>query len=278
MKKIFALILALVLMPVMGLAQGADAVTYFHLEGIVTDVTENGILMNSVSDSYQGEVLVNTDEATTVEGIESLKDVTIGQYIFVTYNGKMTRSLPPQVYASKLSCHILEGNVTEVMDDSFLMQLANEQGPVIVHTQEGQPQVELGSHVIVYTNGIMAMSYPGQVTAMQLDVMLTCTTPPQGKTLPLTLIANPSTGYDWAIEWSMDGIAHLDGAYVQDDAQAGMAGVGGQYNYVITGDEAGEATLTLTYQRGEDIITTQTYKILVDGMLNVSITDISVGF
>ena len=93
MKKIFALILALAMM-IPAFAETATSseaeIEYFTLEGIVTDVTEAYFLLDTAD---IGEVQVNYDENTYFA--EEIP-FAAGQYAYVTYNGQMTRSLPPR--------------------------------------------------------------------------------------------------------------------------------------------------------------------------------------
>lgn len=53
-----------------------------------------------------GLVEVHFTEQTLLEGAE---DFAVGDYIFVSYNGMMTRSLPPQVTAEKVTAYRFTG-------------------------------------------------------------------------------------------------------------------------------------------------------------------------
>ena len=77
--------------------------------------------------------------------------------------------------------------------------------------------------------------------------------PHDGYVLTVRLPSNPTTGYDWSYEFSVDGVIELlTQEYVQDDAPADMAGVGGTWaaSFISSGSKFGNVTLTLKYSRG----------------------------
>jgi hypothetical protein len=158
MKKILKIALAAVMVfsAFGALAEDAQVVT---LGGVVLESTETTVLIHT--DEY-GDVLVNYDETTVFEGLEAVEPDT---YIIVTYSGAMTRSIPPQIFAEKISMFVVSGTVTEVTDAGVLVD-QGELGPVLVHLQDGMEQLFYGCVVDVYYSGVMAMSYPGQITAL----------------------------------------------------------------------------------------------------------------
>lgn len=167
MKKIIGLMTALVMLLSIGAVGLAEAPKVFQLEGVILEVTEDGdYLIEAVP---MGEVLVKVSEDTIFEGQMNL---TSGQYIFVTYNGMMTRSLPPQVSAQKIDCYFLDGVVTSLeQDEKSMLVDSREFGPVIVHLPEEMnvlPQED--DQVRVYYSGVMALSYPGQVGGLKVDI------------------------------------------------------------------------------------------------------------
>ncbi len=131
----------------------------FGLSGLVTEATEEYVV---IADDEMGDVQVNFGEETVFEGIDAAS-LAVGQYVYVDYDGKMTRSLPPQVFAMRLVAHVVTGTVTEVSEGSVTVM--QENGEVVLHLPEGAPQVAAGQSVVAYTNGMMTMSLPPQMSA-----------------------------------------------------------------------------------------------------------------
>lgn len=131
----------------------------FGLSGLVTEATEEYIV---IADGEMGDVRVNFGEETVFEGIEA-GSLAVGQYVYVDYDGKMTRSLPPQVFAMRLYAHVVTGEVTGIADGSVTVM--QESGEVVLHLPEGAPEMAVGQHIVAYTNGMMTMSLPPQMVA-----------------------------------------------------------------------------------------------------------------
>ena len=172
MKKLLALmIVALVLaamllaaIPLVGttaaLANEADT-----LAGLVTNVAEDAVLLDTAS---FGPVLVRVDEHTVLLGLE--EGFEEGMYVVVTYDGRMTRSMPAQLTAQRIAMFRYQGEIVEVLtEDSVLLTLHGDAGQLIVHRGEVATPMMPGAPVTVYTNGMMARSFPGQVTALHVD-------------------------------------------------------------------------------------------------------------
>ena len=64
-----------------------------------------------MEDIELGSVLLNVDETTVMDGILAEGDIEVGQYVFVEYDGRLTRSLPPQAHADRVGCYRLTGTV-----------------------------------------------------------------------------------------------------------------------------------------------------------------------
>src|SRR5699024_7365844 len=126
------------------------------------------------------------EESTPITGVEELE---VGMYVFVRYNGVMTRSLPPQVTAEEIQVNRLSGPVVELYDDGFLMT-DETVGDVIVHWEDPASTVAVGGNAVVYTNGVMALSMPGQVTGLKVDFFA----------LEGTVYAQTETGFVLAAE------------------------------------------------------------------------------
>lgn len=129
------------------------------LSGLIGEVTPEYLV---ITDAELGEVRVNLGEETVFEGVEH-EALAVGQYVYIDYDGKMTRSLPPQVFAMRVYAHVVSGTVTAVEEGS--VTLDQDGSPVVVHLPEGAPALAPGQHVTAYTSGMMTMSLPPQVSA-----------------------------------------------------------------------------------------------------------------
>lgn len=138
-----------------------------ELEGLVKEVTEEGFLME---DAQLGEVWLNTDETTVWDGILAEGELEVGQYVLVRYDGRLTRSLPPQAHADRVGCYVLSGTVEAFYDSGVLLTGDENFGDVIVHMDESLAHVYIGMPVTVYYDGMMMMSLPGQVNARHIVV------------------------------------------------------------------------------------------------------------
>ena len=142
------------------------------ISGVISEINdaqydENGKLLSATllvtgCEYPQVEVFYNAED-TVLEGVEALE---IGNYVYVQYNGVMTRAIPPQITAEQISVWKLEGTVTAIEADGFMLDTA-EQGEVWCNaTVEQLSTLAVGASLTVYTNGIMTLSLPAQVTAV----------------------------------------------------------------------------------------------------------------
>ncbi len=161
MKKILGFALAaLVAFGAIGaVAEGAQDVA---LGGVVTEVADGSMIFNT--EAY-GDVRVEYDETTEMVGLED--GIQAGTYVIVDYSGAMTRSVPPQIFATKISMFVVLGTVVGVSDAGLLVEQADQQ-QILVHLQDGMAPLYFGCPVDVYYSGIMAMSEPGQITALYI--------------------------------------------------------------------------------------------------------------
>lgn len=129
----------------------------FDMAGTVTEITEEGIFITNA----QGRpVQILTSEETIYEG----KDIEVGDYIHVTYDGQMTRSIPAQINALKIGCYAHTGVVSEITEEQFT--LTTDMEAIIVNaTAELLANLTDGLTVTVYSNGAMTMSLPAQIGA-----------------------------------------------------------------------------------------------------------------
>lgn len=170
MKKTRFFALALSLLMALALPLGAFAEENEPdtlLEGLVTEVLEQGFVME---DTELGSVLLNVDETTVMDGILAEEDIEVGQYVFVEYDGRLTRSLPPQAHADRVGCYRLAGTVDLSLAIGVLLTGDPIFGDVIIRVDGSMPHLFQGMPITVYYNGVMAMSYPGQVTASHIVV------------------------------------------------------------------------------------------------------------
>lgn len=167
-NRFFALALSLLMalaLPLAAFAEENEPDTL--LEGLVTEVLEQGFVMDDIE---LGSVLLNVDETTVMDGILAEGDIEVGQYVFVEYDGRLTRSLPPQAHADRVGCYRLTGTVDLSVSMGVLLTGDPTFGDVIVRVDGSTPHLFQGMPITVYYNGVMAMSYPGQVTASHIVV------------------------------------------------------------------------------------------------------------
>ena len=129
----------------------------FDLAGTVTEIGE-GFIMIQGADGQ--EVQVNTFEETVFEG----KEVAVGDYIHVTYNGMMTFSIPAQIAAQKIGCYAHTGVVGEITEGQFTLITDTEVLMVNAPT-DMLADIATDMTVTVYSNGAMTMSLPAQIGA-----------------------------------------------------------------------------------------------------------------
>jgi hydrogenase maturation factor len=166
MKKIILVMLALILSLGMMTVAMAEASGSAQLEGVIAEIRQDGsFLMDSIS---MGQVLVQTNEETALEGVEAL---AAGQYVFVEYDGTMTKSVPPQATAQKVSCYVFEGTVQSVDEAAGTALVESEEYSLVqVKLPVMETALHEGDYVAVYFGGAMAMSYPAQAGGLKVDV------------------------------------------------------------------------------------------------------------
>ena len=127
------------------------------IAGVVSEITDACILIQTIDGQL---IQANLSGETFFEG----KEIEVGDFIHVTYNGMMTFSIPGQIAAMKVGCYAHTGLVGEIGEASFVLETDLE--PVIVNaTAEQLGGVETGMTVTVYSNGAMTMSLPAQIGA-----------------------------------------------------------------------------------------------------------------
>ena len=134
----------------------------YDLAGVVTEITPEFILMQTVDGQT---VQVNLFAETLLEG----KEIAVGDFIHVTYNGQMTFSIPAQVAALKVGCYVHTGVVSDLSETLFVLNTELE--PIVVNAPaELLDGLTDGAVVTVYSNGAMTMSLPAQIGAEMITV------------------------------------------------------------------------------------------------------------
>ena len=138
-----------------------EAMEIYMLQGTILEVQEDGLL---IMDEAQGEVLVLISDETVQEtGYE----LGVGDYVYVDYNGQMTRSLPPQVTAGRIVSHKLEGDVVEVYaEENALLLYGSDGNEYRINLPEAwDGETFDAQRAIVYYDGAATLSLPPQVSA-----------------------------------------------------------------------------------------------------------------
>ena len=146
----------------------AEQTQSYTLQGLITGVSDAYFLLH---DQTNGIVQVNLeDERTRYAGIAAKGRMAVGQYVFVQFNGIMTKSIPPQVTADQVSCYAIHGIVSEILQSGYVVQGDSVLGTVIVHMDKTLAPIFLHVPITVYYSGIIALSAPPQLTALHTVV------------------------------------------------------------------------------------------------------------
>ena len=170
MKKILSVLLSM-LMLTAGAALAEETEAIDPIIGVIVEMREDGsFLVEQLEDGSQVHVLVDAD--THEEADWAIGE---GDVVLVSYDGRMTRSLPPQVTAQSIRSYSIEGIVSEVDSDNNRVLITSPQvGQVWATLPEHETAADYeGQEVRIYTNGIMALSLPGQVHALTIHTIFT---------------------------------------------------------------------------------------------------------
>ena len=132
------------------------------LTGVITEITDEYVLLD-VGD--MGQIQANLSEDTLIEGVEEL---AIGQTAIVTYDGKMTRSLPAQITALRVGVYEVRGTVKTMEDGRITVEKTEGGDEVVLTLPEDAPQLAVGDVITAYTTGISTMSLPPQMNAIAI--------------------------------------------------------------------------------------------------------------
>lgn len=132
-----------------------------EMTGTVTEITEDAIIFTTADGQT---IQANLSEDTVQEYLLPSETLTVGDFIHVTYNGQMTRSIPAQIAAMVVRAYVQQGQVTAMGDAYFMLKTEFDEIQVNC-TAEQLAQVTEGAQVTVYFSGAMTMSLPAQIGA-----------------------------------------------------------------------------------------------------------------
>ncbi len=162
MKKMTLLLLALVLALTNILTFAEDTEAYTEpvvIGGFVMSITDESILIKA--EDKDVEALLTPD--TLLSG----SDIAIGDYVFIAYNGMMTRSLPAQITALSIGNYKLMGLVSDITEEGFTLTFG-EEVYTIVAAPEQLTGLADGLFITLYHTGMMTRSIPAQVVAAHI--------------------------------------------------------------------------------------------------------------
>lgn len=160
MKKLLGIALCFALL--LGVLPGVAEEQNNILQGTITELSAEGLTME---DHQLGAVAVHIGEETQIETEE--KPLEAGQYVFVEYDGAMTKSIPPQVTARAIRMFALSGEVQQVEEGKFLLMRHQTEEMIWVMVPEGT-KVFAGDIVVAYYDGKMTKSSPAQISALHV--------------------------------------------------------------------------------------------------------------
>jgi len=143
------------------------------LTAFAEEPMESAILSGFVLDVQDDRILIKTPDGLYVEALltpETLFEGTeprIGDLIHVVYNGMMTRSLPAQITAQSIACHMVQGVVSEMTDAGFILTFGEDVWQINAEASQ-LTGIQDGMFVTVYHSGIMTMSLPPQIPAAHI--------------------------------------------------------------------------------------------------------------
>ena len=132
------------------------------LTGVIAEITDEYVLLDA---GEMGQIQANLSEDTLIEGVEEL---AIGQTAIVTYDGKMTRSLPAQVTALRIGVYEVRGTMKAIEEGRITVEKTEGGDEVVLTLPEGAPELQAGDAITAYTTGISTMSLPPQMNAIAI--------------------------------------------------------------------------------------------------------------
>jgi len=160
MKKLLSLVLIALSVCTIALAEPIAQETV-ATEGVVLEIMEDSSYL--IADTEGRKIQVLLTEATV---LDVSRVIAVGDYLYVDYDGKMTRSIPAQITADAIHMYVLEGNISELYADENALLLNAEDGDYYVTLPESLCGQEItAERLTVYFNGAMTKSLPPQINA-----------------------------------------------------------------------------------------------------------------
>ena len=131
--------------------------------GQITEINDEYLILEG---TQQGMVQVNIFDDTLYNGSLQQGELAVGQYAEVTYDGKMTRSIPAQIAALAINVYPLKGTVDAVEEDGRVLVTPADGGEQVVLSLPDGVTMEAGETATFYTNGMATMSIPAQMNAI----------------------------------------------------------------------------------------------------------------
>lgn len=132
------------------------------LTGTIIEITDEYVLLDA---GELGQIQANLFEDTLFEGVDAL---AIGQVAVVTYDGKMTRSLPAQITALRIGVYELKGTVKAIEGGRITVEKTEGGDEAVLTLPDGAPALAVGDVITAYTTGISTMSLPPQMNAIAI--------------------------------------------------------------------------------------------------------------
>lgn len=154
-KKIIAALLALTMLFCAAAFAEETTEMIYELSGTIMEIDENGdLLLNTATN---GDVLVHVGDDTILEGMDQYET---GMYIYVTFNGVMTMSLPGQINAQKIACYMVEGEVTAIAGLNILLENEDNTFCAVLHGVTEMP-FGVGETVQLYVPSLSDGDFAG---------------------------------------------------------------------------------------------------------------------
>lgn len=132
------------------------------ITGVVTEYVHGQYMV--IENAQLGTVQVNLAPETPIEADRAIQ---AGDYVYVSFDGAMTASLPPQISAKNVVMRTLTGDVVSVdaKNNDVLIRTADGQ-EVLVHMPDEWKGAKIDFPTLTaYFDGAMTMSLPGQISA-----------------------------------------------------------------------------------------------------------------
>lgn len=162
-KRISALCLALAMLLAAGAAM-AEAAAAETITCEVLEIYRDGTIRVKAS----GQEMVVAPGPNCK--YDAYNGIYAGDIIRVTHEGVMTASMPPQVTATFIGCHWVEGTIQEASADASRVLLTDMGiGQVWVTLADSYDVADMvGQTIRAYYNGVMALSMPPQIHAISV--------------------------------------------------------------------------------------------------------------